>query len=567
MFSLANSRNRKRSANAGQIASLPAASGGMNARDLYGQMPANDALLLQNLLVRPTGLVVRNGFTEIASGLPGAIGTLLSYFPAIDAGSLEAGSGLYGVDVLGGSVRRVQPFAVTAGKLFAAADNSLFDVTAGGSGPWTAEAGVTGVTDYWNGWNFQNIGGSFLTVTNWGGGYAYFDGTAWTAVAAGDGTGNTISGVDPDTFVYHFVFKGRLYFIERDSTRMWYLPAGQLTGVAKAWDFGAQFRHGGALQIIASWTQDAGEGIDDYFIAASSTGDLVIYKGYDPDNAPTDWQLHGVWYIGALPYGYRCWDQTGGDVMILAQYGAVFVSQVLGGQLLEVGGVASKVASLISAAMAGYKNVFGWSVRHVPSQDIVLIGFPKNAAGTLGTYAQLAFGVFTQAWSLLSDMPIHSGQNHDSVYYFGDEEGSVWQGFNGALDKVRLGQSGGDSIRGMWITSYQPLGDPGMLKVFPMVRPNVVRTGPFSMSVSILVNYQPRKQGIVVPVTAQDLSSKWDAALWDSATWAGEGIPFLKWFGTKGSGYVAAAQIMFAATGGSRFNQCDFWTVPGGPLV
>ena len=47
---------------------------------------------------------------------------------------------------------------------------------------------------------------------------------------------------------------------------------------------------------------------DDYLVALSYQGDVVIFKGYDPDTAGSDpnaFQLHGIWYVGAVPVGHR----------------------------------------------------------------------------------------------------------------------------------------------------------------------------------------------------------------------------------------------------------------------
>jgi hypothetical protein len=48
----------------------------------------------------------------------------------------------------------------------------------------------------------------------------------------GPGTGQTVDGVNPKTFVFVTVYRNRLWFIEQNSTRAWYLGTGVIAGTA-----------------------------------------------------------------------------------------------------------------------------------------------------------------------------------------------------------------------------------------------------------------------------------------------------------------------------------------------
>lgn len=575
MFNAATRKNVRRPANTGHIQSMPAASSGMNARDMFTAMKPTDAIILKNLLVEPYGLVVREGTAEFAinipaEGLEGSIKSLLSYYPATST-FLQVAAVPTRADE-DSVISRAGP--VSSGKVFAATGGLLWDISAGGSGPWSSEGGVgsAGGSDYWTGWNFSNAGGNFLTITNNDdGGYYVYNGTAWTEVTEDTSTpagAGKIYGVNPEKFCYHFAFKQRLYFIEKNSTRMWYLPPDQITGDAKVWDFGAMFKRGGQLQMIASWTQDAGESIDDYFVAVSSAGDMVIYKGYDPDGAPDTWALHGIWSVGELPAGYRIWDAVGGDTMLLTQYGIIAVSAILQGrgedQSLRI---TDKIDPLLGRYMRSNASREGWAIRHIPRQEMLLIDQPPDTTVQPTVHTQFAFKTITRGWSVLNGIDSRSWLNHGPDIFHGRPDGKVMRTFIGTVDNVKMSDGTGTPIEGQWVTSYQPLGSKGNTKRFTMIRPSLIGRGNIDLKVATLVNYGQLKQPAEPALPTLNYSF-WDVSLWDSATWTAEAQPIFQWLGTDGEGYVAAAQIDFTAPGGvTRFAQLDWWVVPGGPLA
>ena len=63
--------------------------------------------------------------------------------------------------------------------------------------------------------------------------------------------------------------------------------------------FGAKFTYGGALIGVWSWTIDGGSGVDDFLVAISRGGDILIFQGADPSLA--DFALIGSWFVGEVP--------------------------------------------------------------------------------------------------------------------------------------------------------------------------------------------------------------------------------------------------------------------------
>src|SRR5262245_6984489 len=307
MFRLATPQNTRRAQpQLGSITPLAIPAKGLNARDSLSLMGPQYAISLVNVLCEPYGLRTRKGYTEWARNLsPGIpVGTMMSYYPADTTPEATA----LPMRVKPISLRLFTEPRVAAeppvGSLFAAVSGRIYDVTAGGFGPWSPMPDVSGTSDFWTWINFQNLAGSFLVACNDDGGYAYFDGSSWTTPVLGSAPGE-ITGVDPAFFCYVVEHKKRLWFVEKESTSAWYLPVSQVTGVATEFNFGEQFRHGGHLVAVVSWTVDGGIGVDDYLVAVSSQGDIALYKGNDPDSSTGDFAIQGVWHLGALPAGRR----------------------------------------------------------------------------------------------------------------------------------------------------------------------------------------------------------------------------------------------------------------------
>jgi len=175
---------------------------GLNARSPFSTMGSEYAIALNNVLVETYGLRCRKGWQKWATGLPGTtpVKTIMHYFPAtaVPAPS-TAKMPLQFSDYMVVTPRATH--APSPGKLFAAKGGFVYDVTAGGPGPWVAQSGISGLTDFWHTCNLQNIAGAFLIATNEGGGYAIYNGANWVTPTQGTAVGQ-IEGCDPALFCY-----------------------------------------------------------------------------------------------------------------------------------------------------------------------------------------------------------------------------------------------------------------------------------------------------------------------------------------------------------------------------
>ena len=574
MFRLATPQNTRRAQpQTGSLTPLAIPAKGLNARDALAVMGPEYAISLVNVLSEPFGLKTRKGYTEwatnVSTGIP--VQTMMSYYPASAAPP--------------GRVARIRPRALgmrllsegpaasiaPAGKLFACASGRVLDVTVGGNGPWIPMSGVGGPSmgDHWTWLNFQNIAGAFLIAcNNDSGGYAYYNGSAWTTPTLGTGAGQ-ITGCDPSTFCYVVEHMKRLWFIEKGTTRAWYLPVSQIVGTVTAFNFGEQFKHGGELVALVRWTVDAGVDINDKLVAISSQGDVVVYQGTDPDTVG-DFVIQGVWYVGALPVGRQCVINSGADVHILSQFGVTPLSRLLTTidmSQQEQMRLTYMISPVIARLMRESSSLVGWKIVSLPKEELFLIGVPPDSPEFGGQF--FALKLSTGAWSLLNTLPYSSFVSIDADVFSGTYDGRVVRAFDGPVDNVLIGTTTGDPIQCQVTPAYNSM-EPGpgtgaQQKVFKMLRPTFITTTTPTIAVTIMTDYGG-PGAAVIPTLPHFDEALWDVDLWDVAKWTGLQGPIKTWIGVNGVGFAGTAQIDYLCGGETLLASIDFWTERGGVM-
>jgi len=306
-------------------ASLPAPVGGWNSRDSLAAMQPIDAVELINWWVTPTDVVVRNGYSNSVTGITGQVESLMVYNGAATS------------------------------KMFAAAGTSFYDASSAGA---VGAAVVTGLTNAR--WWYQNIttaGGNYMYTVNGTDKPELYDGTNWTAI---DGASTpAITGVTTTTLSDVCLFKNRLWFIQKNTLKVWYLPTNAVGGAASLIDLSAIAQKGGYLIKMGTWTIDAGTGADDLAVFVTSEGEIIVYQGTDPSSVAT-WSLVGVWQIGS-PLGTRFLFKYAGDDLIMTHDGLFPLSGALQSSRVNPKvALSDKIQSAISSAASLYNSNFGW---------------------------------------------------------------------------------------------------------------------------------------------------------------------------------------------------------------
>lgn len=535
---------------AAKIVSKAAPVGGINARDAISVMPETDAIDLINWIPDTFGVRTRKGFREWAINIPDnkPVKSLMSWM-----GPATAFPGGTYLDV---------PTELP-GFMFAATDDAIYDVTVSTDAPAVSKT-LSGAEDC--GWlshvALSNSGGAFLSVCSETDGYFYFNGVSWATPTFGIGAGQ-VGGINPALLCFVTSWKRRLWFIEKDSTSAWYLPADSITGVAVEYDFGPLFKRGGYLSYIANWTIDAGEGIDDFLVVVSSNGDIVVYKGTDPASAAT-FQSVGTWSVGQIPVGRRAFTQYGGDLVILSADGINPISFVTrgGSSILQATGqeYSSKIRSPLGQDLRASFTMQGWQLLFHPTERLLVCGVPDYGGRRS---RQFAMSTTLNSWCKFENIPALCYGVSGGYVLSGTNDGRVLLLFSGYFDSTPYGENVGDGIAGVVQPAFSYFDSPAMQKIFYMMRPNFLAVDVPAVTSSVSVDFEVQNPTGVssFPVGTAAI---WDVSKWDAAIWGGKKLSYAEWVTVGGIGFSGAASLNTVCAADSVLVSIDYMVEAGG---
>jgi hypothetical protein len=461
----------------GQVFPLPAPTGGWNAIDNIAQMPSKDAVQMINWWPTTTGVQMRLGFETYATGTVGQIETLMNWS--------------------GGSSDNLFAVAIQSGVA------AIYDVTAGGT------IGSAAVSNLSNArWEFVNIGttgGSFLVAVNGADDLEIFDGTTWYDVN-GSSTPYAITGVDTNTLNNVNLWKERLWFVQNDSLLAWYMPVNSIAGAAASFTLQGIARKGGYLVAIATWTIDAGYGMDDYLVFITNKGEVIVYAGTDPSSSTT-FALIGVWELGS-PVGKRCWMKYAGDVLVVMQDGMYGLASALQSDRLNPNiSISYKIRNAIVDAVGAYGSNFGWQPVFYPNGPMIFLNVPISEDQTQYQYAQ---NTITKAWAQFNGWNSNCWLLWKDQIYFGTDNGVnlAWNGFS----------DNNANITGVVQQAWNNFGSENK-KRWTMMRPYLQTNGSPAVLVSLGIDFQAPDPGVPILIPPNN-ESLWDAAIWDMSYWS-----------------------------------------------
>jgi hypothetical protein len=338
----------------------------------------------------------------------------------------------------------------------------------------------------------------------------------WAADTASDGA-SWITGppgsavVNGSNLSYVCKYRNRLFFIQTKSMSVWYLPntnsiGGQLIEIPMS---GAA-THGGYLMFMASWSIDAGDGIDDKLVIGTSEGELLIFTGNNPAD-PNNWTQEGRYQISP-PLGINAHDNVGGDLHILTVDGIVPVSQAITKSAGEL------ELALITRAIkpmwrdeVNAKRQFPWTMKKWDEYGGNFITFPGGPPGqryclatnnTTGAFARCV------GWDAMCFIRLRAD------FFFGTQDGIIMQADRTGYDDGRpyvatlvggweILQSG--SANAVWHQARAIFKSPPVEPFEPQL----------SATTDLIVTIPPPPP----PGPDPGLLDVWDEGLWDSAHW------------------------------------------------
>lgn len=441
-------------------------------------------------------------------------------------------------------------------KVFAANDyGQIFDVTESSNKP-TQVAGTAQIDGIWDYTNSSGLEDNFLCMVSPLGGYWTYsvkDGFKQRQIT-GDGAGKQFSAI--------FNFKDRLWFIEAGSTRTYYLGVGALWGEAKMFDLSSVLNEGGFISYGTNWTYNAGKDINDYLIFVTTRGEVIVYSGYNPDDA-TNFTLTGVWYVGATPAGNQCFTQFGGEVFIMSALGVVPVSKLVNGGVANEYQVSSyRIQPQLQNIFNEYQAEFGWAMDMIYNQTFLLLQVPVNRSGQ---YIFFAMNVATGAWATISGMPMNCATQINNTVYFGTPDGRVCLGFVGDSDGELLDGTPGRAIIGRYTAGFNNFGNGAYLKTFQLARPVFIATEAPAVGCEVLTQY-PFNYPHLNPTPEATPSGVFDKDKWNECVWGGGPHTYSAWVGLDGLGYYGALALSFTGPAGTQYVTTNLSLTVGGVI-
>ena len=492
--------------NAARVASVPAPVGGWNARDSIANMEPLDAVQLINFFPTISNCVLRGGSTNWATGMTGQVQTIMVY---------------------NGS---------TSSKMFAAVgtpDLKFYDASTAGAATATTVTGLTNAI--WEYINITTTGGTYLYAVNGVDKPRLYDGTSWVAIDAASTP--AITGVTTTTLSNVTLFKNRLWFIQKDTLKAWYLPTSSVGGAAQALDLSSIAKFGGKLVDLDTWTIDAGYGVDDNLVFVTSNGEVIVYRGTDPASDAT-WALTGVWKLGS-PIGNRSMLKWGGDLLILTYDGLMPMAQSLQSSRLDPRvALSNKIQGAIVAATAAYSSsTVGWQVYYNARRNAVWINVPIAE----GQQEQYVMNTITTSWAQFQGWTANVWETYNDNPYYGGN-GVVVR----AWDDTYVDNTSNISTNVFQAFNY--FDSRGVKKYFTRARPSIFTNGAPAIFVGINVDFNVDDTTAPISASASAVGL-WDAGTWDSALW-GSGLQITNnWQGVTGLGYCGSIQLKSASSG------------------
>lgn len=476
-------------------ASIPASIKGWDAISSVADMPPDHAIVLDNFIPRPGYLEPRRGsqMTADIDSSTTPIETLMAY------SSPTTG----------------------ATKLFAIGGGTIYDVTA------TATAMVTGLSNSRAQFvNFTNTADkTFLFVCNGADTPRIYDATGGWATA----------GVTGLTGIAHVnVWKGRLWFVQDQSTVVGYLGVGAIAGTASTFDLGPLMSKGGFINAIGTWTVDTKQTVDEYIAFISSVGQVFVYQGTDPSSANT-FALVGVYNLGA-PIGRRCFLRISGNLWIITQDGVIPMTEMLAIDRSDAPRVAltSMIMNAMNQAVQNYSAFFGWQFISYPRGTLAVLNIPTVSSSSA---MQFVMNTITGAWCRFLNIDAQCWELYNDFLYFGSTDGRVYKWDVGSGDYT------GDEDLGITATvqtAFNYFDTRGWKKRFTAIRP-IINTDGSTVLPGVGLNVDFGNNGhISTPSTINTPHALWDVAKWDVAMWPDNSNLVANWTTVDGIGQCAS---------------------------
>ncbi|TPJ95600.1 hypothetical protein FJ872_33015, partial [Mesorhizobium sp. B2-5-9] len=448
-------------------------------------------------------------------------------------------------------------------KLFASTATAIYDVTSAilkddylfdndgevltdEEGDWIGTkdfiAALGGQTSgYYSYVNFSTSGGDFLVAVNGTDLLLLYDGSDWNPID--DASDIAIIGVDTDTLSFVSAYRNRLFFVQRGSMKIWYLPVNSVGGTAVSFNLSGIFEGGGAVLFTATWSMDAGDGLDDKFIVVSTHGEVAVYQGSNPSDA-ADWSLVGRYQI-TEPLGPRATMRAGGDLVIATEEGLVPISSAVNKDTSALSlDAISRAIEPDWTREAAQRRALNWEVVKWPQKKMALVSLPTTSTKDSDHFV-FVINTETGAWAKYTGWDCRCMEIYAGNLYFGTSDGRILQAEIG-------GDDDGNTYYPIYVGNWDAFDAPERLKTIHQARATFISATAINPHLSISADYTISLPASPTAPDVDNTANVWDVGRWDVMRWDVGGLEKMtistRWTSIGQSGYALATGWMTSSS-------------------
>ena len=301
-----------------------------------------------------------------------------------------------------------------------------------------------------------------------------------------------------------------MFLIKRNSLEIEYLAANSIAGATTNYPIGANFKKGGYLVALATWTIDGGFGPEDKLACLTNKGELAVFSGADP----ATWSFQGVYQVG-VPMGLQPMMKYGGDLLVITETGLFPLSSAVQSTSIDrVRTVSELLRPLLSTFAGLYSGNQGWEILIDPLTPYLMVNIPSTPIRK-----QVVMQSQTSSWCVFTGLNAICFARMGKQTYFG------------TADKVcKMGgvSDAGANITGTMFQAYNRLKYQQNKKV-SLIRPYISSNGGFSYNLAVATNFVNPKEINTVNAQGNVTAAIWGTSLFGIGTFSGDTVMTNDW--------------------------------------
>lgn len=505
-----------------------------NGRRAAVPAPAQNRLDLKTFPAPVRGWVVNE---NLAASKPAAARQLDNFFPTTTGIRLRGGCTKWATISTGAVLSMWSYVTPSTEEFFAADEENIFEVTTVADPDVIPSAAVSGQTaGYYSVAQIVNAGGYYQYIVNGADDPLLYDGATFTPIDAVSTP--AITGVTTSGFAFVFVFKSRLFFLNKTMTA-YYLGVDAIGGAASSLSLNGVFSKGGHILMGGTWSSDAGDGIDDYCVFISTKGEVAVYSGTDPSSSST-WALVGV-YNATEPLGQNAMFKAGGDLLVATEAGIVALSEALNKDVTDL-----TLAAVTKAIEPEWRREVSsrrslpWELLKWSANNMLVVSQPRVSDSTDAQC--LVANLETGSWCRFTGWDVRCVGLFNGRGYFGANDGCVYL-------MEASGGDDGEPYTGVYVGQFDHFNSAGLTKTVRQARATYLTAADFNAKLSASANYSislPSAPNSVADYSVDEWDvGKWDEMLWDAGT--SYYTTTSRWVSIGKTGYAIAPQLQITS--------------------